>query len=618
MSRIKELENLITYHRNKYYNGTPEINDELYDNFEEELRQLDSNNRILNDIGKTTWDGFPKVKHNMFMHSQEKVSTEEAFSDWWKKRNINSVILEYKLDGLSIALQYKNGILDKAVTRGDGETGDDVTDNVKKMKNVIFNVSDSFTGTVRSEIIMNKSTFNNYFKNDFANPRNLASGICKNKEGKNCEFLNIIAYDVQGNIPFYEEKDKLTWLYYNKFTVVANYEINSIKEIFEKRNEIEAIRKELDYDIDGIVIKDINIDLEDVKRKRPMKQIAFKWESDAAETILREVIWSNNGHNYTPVAIFDAVNLMGTTVKQASLVNIDEIKRLDIMINDKILVSKRGEIIPKIEEKIENAENRIPIIFITKCRLCNSNLIITNKRIYCNNEFCEGKIYHKLQKWTNTLDVKGFGDALILHLIKSGISTIIDLYNKDLINKSLNDTNLKKAFQKAFDNLYSIKEISLSKFIAGFDIEGIGEGIIEFLVNANYNTFDKLMTLTKEDLLKVEGFSEIRAEVFMNEIPKYLPEMINLQEFIYIKSPEVKKEDLKGKSFCFTGALETMKRNDAEKLVKEKSGEIKAVTKGLTYLVTNDTTTGSSKLKKAKDLGIKIITEKEFLKIINE
>ncbi|MDA3941858.1 MAG: hypothetical protein PF693_21525 [Spirochaetia bacterium] len=268
-----------------------------------------------------------------------------------------------------------------------------------------------------------------------------------------------------------------------------------------------------------------------------------------------------------------------------------------------------------------NKENT-GIIIPTNCEVCSTKLTITGARVYCPNLDCGGRKFHRLEKWIAKTGVKGFGPALMNHLYNDGfIEDIFDLYTLDL-GVVLASTNLKKATQKAFNNLYKIKELKLETFVSGFDIEGIGEGVVKFAVNAGFDTLDKLNKATIEDFMEVEGFSEGRATLLHDAMENLYDEMVELTIFVSIKEiKEVVKNDeeddvnkLEGASFCFTGKLENMTRNEAAELVLKKGGTVKSgVSAGLDFLVTNDKNSESSKNKKAESLGTEIITEAQFM-----
>jgi DNA ligase (NAD+) len=349
---MTDLENQILYYQKKYYDGEPEISDAEFDNLWDQLRSEQPDSTVLRSIGADT-SLFPKANHIMFLGSQQKAKDESEFIKWSKKQNTKSFLVQLKLDGASLELQYKNGQFLKAVTRGDGTVGDDITVNVKKMKGVPMNVEPSFTGAIRAEVLMFKSDKNKYFP-EMANCRNGAVGTMKQKDGKGCEHLNVISYDVFG-FDNKNELQKIRWLEDNGFNSVIIYHCNTVNEIIDYRNKISSARDNLDYDIDGIVVKCIEFDPEDLKRDRPDKQIAFKFSLEFANTELLNVEFRQSGKRFTPVAHINPVQLCGTTVKQASLHNMDILNNFisqGMMIGSIIRIVKAGEIIPYVEKVV--------------------------------------------------------------------------------------------------------------------------------------------------------------------------------------------------------------------------------------------------------------------------
>jgi len=324
--KIAELEKLIKYHRDLYYNQTPEISDAKYDKLEDELRALDPNNPLLFKVGQDSSPLFTKTEHIMPMMSQDKASSPEEFKKWAKKRNYSLFIVQYKLDGISIELQYKSGIFQKAVSRGDGKVGDDVTENVMNAKGLVKKLSERFTGALRAEVLLFRDIFNKRYS-DNQNPRNAAAGIIRRKDHKGSEDLTLICYDAyssDNDVRFANETQKIKWLKAQGFETVKTKTAKTPQEVIEIRQEvIESIRDSLNYEIDGLVIKGKEIDLEDMKRAKPESQIAFKFPAETIDSTLLDVEWSVSGANYTPVAIIEPVELMGSTIQRASLANPD-------------------------------------------------------------------------------------------------------------------------------------------------------------------------------------------------------------------------------------------------------------------------------------------------------
>ena len=632
-SRINELVSLIKRYQTSYYNGEGEISDAEFDALWDELKNLDPENEILKKIG-TDSGNFAKLRHVMPMGSQEKAANPEQFLGWASKHVYDEYFVEFKLDGASLELQYEHGKLVHAVTRGDGTIGDDITVNAKKMNGVaaaLFDLAGNlidYSGGIRGEVIMTHDVHKEKFS-DKANCRNAANGLMKRKDGEGCEYLKLIVYDAfspSGNQPFNDEESKVNWLKSCGFNTVPLKICKSPQEVIEYRSRVMDIRNQLEYDIDGLVIKERQINFQDASRARPDRQIAFKFSLEEAVTILRCVDWSVNGGTYTPVAVFDEVELNGTKVQRASLANPDTMKALGVKIGCKVVVVKRGEIIPKIESVIhEDALCESPVVFPDKCECCGSKLIDNGSRLYCPNKKCSKRILHQLLKWVQVADIRDLGETLVTQLFEKGkVQSISDLYKlsaEDLTPFFLNEESLaaeKKSLgaEKVAASIQNHRKMSLAVFVAGFDIEGIGETTVEKLVAAGFNTLNALLNMTVEQASAVYGFAEILAKTAVDGLNENALEMRFLAEnFVEIVQDSAGK--LVGQSFCFTGELHSMKRNDAEALVKANGGTCKSsVTKDLSYLVTNDVSSGSSKNQKAVKFGIPVINEEQFIKML--
>ena len=628
-SRIKELVSLITRYQASYYNGEGEVSDAEFDRLWDELKALDPENPVLHKVGADSGN-FAKLRHVMPMGSQEKAANPDEFLAWAEKHVYDEYLVEYKLDGASLELQFEHGKLIYAVTRGDGTIGDDITVNARKMRGIVSVLKDSsgqvidYTGGIRGEVIMTHSVHKNKYP-DKANCRNAANGLMKRKDGEGSENLNFISYDafaVTGDQPFNDEEEKINWLTACGFETVRLVICKTPAEVIDYRASIMEDRSRIEYDIDGLVIKERQINHLDASRARPDRQIAFKFSLEEAVSTVREVEWSMNGGTYTPVAIFDEVDLNGTKVKRASLANPDTMRALGIKIGSKVVVVKRGEIIPKIERILPEEENCTPVVFPQKCECCGTSLKDEGSRLFCPNKQCGKRVLHQLTKWVQIVDIRDLGESLIKSLYESGtVKSISDLYaltTEQLTPFFLNEQSIaaeKKSLgaEKVYSSIQNHRRMSLSVFVAGFDIEGIGETTVEKLVSAGFDSIEKLLNMTEEEAARVSGFAEKMASIAVEGLVENSEEMKSLSNgIIEIESATV--GILSGKSFCFTGELITMKRSDAEKIVKENGGTCKSsVTKDLSYLVTNDVSSGSSKNAKAAKLGIPVIDEKAFL-----
>lgn len=635
--RITELEKLIVKYQKSYYNGEGEISDAEFDSLWDELKLLDPQNPILHKVGADSGN-FEKAPHVMPMGSQEKAANPEQFLSWAQKHKYDEYLVEYKLDGASLELQYNGGILVRAVTRGDGSTGDVITANALKMDGVKKELYDAdgklsgFTGGVRGEVIMKRSVHKKYFS-DKANCRNAANGLMKRKDGSGSEHLTLIAYDVwatQGEQPYKDEEEKLAWLKKYGFNTVVLKICSNADQVIEYRAKVMEERKNLDYDIDGLVIKERAVNHEDALRARPDRQIAFKFSLEEAVSVVRKVEWNESGATYTPVAVFDAVDLNGTSVQRASLANPNTIAALGLQIGSHVIVVKRGEIIPKIESVVpqeDKSEKTFSVELPVKCETCGSTLVNEGTRLYCPNKSCSKRILHQLLKWVSVADIRNLGDTLVRSLFADKVlNSISDIYKLDeavlkpyfLGQESLGNEKESLGAKKVALSIQSHRKLSLAKFIAGFDIEGIGETVVEKLLDAGYDTLEKLFAASQKEIAGVYGFAKVMAQILVQGLLENKDEMEFLVKSGTIEVEQgIKQGSLTGKSFCFTGELTTMKRADAQALVKQKGGSVKTfVVKGLSYLVTNDTSSGSSKNVKAAQLGIPVINEQEFLALI--
>jgi len=615
--RVDEVEKLIRMHQELYYNAEPAISDEDFDALWAELEDIDPSNPLLRRVGADKADGWPKARHVMPMGSQSKAVDPESFETWAKKTKLDQYIVQYKLDGASIELQYVDGSLVRAVTRGDGLIGDEITQNAKKMQGVVLRLPAAFTGGIRGEVLMSHKIHDGKYS-DKANCRNAANGLMKRKDGQGAEDLEVICYDAAG-LPFENEVEKIEWLAAMGFTTVQTRIIPDIKEVIDYRGQVMALRPDIEYDIDGLVVKGFEIDPDDLAKPRPEKQIAFKFSPEEAVTTLVAIEWSESGTLYTPIGIVEPVKLAGTTVQRANLCNPDMIRNMDLRIGSKVVITKRGEIIPKIETLVENPPGTKDIIQPEFCGACGSTLLDEGSRLYCPNESCPKKELHRIEKWLGVLDIKEFGSALIRRLYEAGrVKTVADLYTLNIDELEGFERMGRTLAQKVLRNLYAIKEISLGEFVAAFDIEGVGLLVAEKLVNAGLSTLDSLFGADIARLVKIDGIAETMAATIIKGLASVRQEMLAVTESGAIRIREPLRPDLPahipnpfaGKSFCFTGELNSMKRSEAEKRIRLLGGSAKsAVTKDLDYLVTNDPASGSEKNKKAVNYGVAIIDE---------
>ena len=630
-NEIQELENKILEAQKAYYNtGNSMMSDQEFDELWNRLSEIDPNNKIFTKVGQDSSLGFAKVKHIMTCGSQNKCNEAEEFRDWYYKHAIDQdLLVEYKCDGSSIELQYENGKFMKAVSRGNGEIGDDVTDNISKAQFVVKELQDKeFTGAVRGEVLLFHDTFEKYCK-DSANCRNAANGIMKRKNSEKANLLSVVVYDVL-NIHdpdfFKKEIDKLEWLKTQKFKTIESFYMHgshTLEEIIALRDRLSTERfRTIEYDIDGLVIKTMKIDNDDLRKTRPDKQIAFKFILSEQPTMVRDVEWYANGKTRTPVAVCDPVYLCGTTVQKANLCNLQIIKALGVKIGSKVMMVKRGEIIPKIDRVLDTPINAKDIIPPDHCEYCGSKLIIKPTTVYCPNRSCINTLVHRIVKWVSVNKIYGLGPALAEALVREGIiSNVKDLYSTKI--EDMSKVMSPKIARKIIDNINNTRSMPLAKFIGGYDLDGIGETLIEKIIEAKrIEKLNQLLRLTPYEIQQIPGFAGLSSESICEELRIYSEELTELANYVSIKeAPSVPENQMPtgilGNTFVFTGALMTMSRNEAKELVTKLGGSFgTSVTSNTDYLVTNEAS-GSSKYLTAQKLGVKIINEEQFLNLAN-
>jgi DNA ligase (NAD+) len=632
--RIEHLERVIQKYQKSYYGGEAEISDGEFDLLWDELKTLAPKSPVILGIGDSAdnVDGFPKAKHLIPMGSQEKAANPGEFLAWADKHSLPKFLAQYKLDGASLELQYEKGELIRAVTRGDGTIGDDITANARRMAGVPGKLDLPFSGGVRGEVVMLREIWRQKYPSK-ANCRNAANGIMRRKDGCGCEDLKVITYDATASNDdgyFPDEVQKIEWLGKRGFETTITNICKDADEVISYRDKVAKTRDSLPFDIDGLVIKDIAIDMADLRRARPEKQIAFKFELETAFSILRRVEWSETGATYTPIGIVDPVRLAGTTVQRANLNNPGMIRSLGLRIGSAVSVVKRGEIIPKIEGlaplgalppgALPEAAATTEIEFPLSCSVCGTELVDAGTRLYCPNTGCAKRLLHRLEKWISVLDIRELGDKLIRQLFdKERVRRIADLYTLTSEELSVYERMGELSAAKVVRHIQTKRELSLSAFIAGFDLEGVAETTMDKVVSAGFNTLEKIRRASVEDLSAVYGLGEITAKIIVDGLAETAAEMdaVLAEGVISIAEPSEEFQPMRGLSFCFTGELASMKRNQAEEKIKALGASAKStVVKGLSYLVTNDPGSGSAKNKKARELGVPIINEEQFLKLL--
>ena len=603
-SRIQELADKITQARLDYYNNQPTVSDKVYDAWSDELRLLDPTNVALTAVGApVTASEWKKAKHQIPMGSLNKVNTPAELTDWAKDKDCKSWFVTQKLDGLSIELVYEHGKMVQAITRGDGETGEDITVNVARMGGVNNDLKIDFNGSLRGEIIMLKSIHQKHFA-DKANPRNAASGVSKRLDGVNVDKLNILFYQVLGDVDFKTEVEQFKWLKAHKLGCPEYWEFKTVDEVNKHwRSYQDVDREKLDYDIDGLVIR-INDFAKQMawgdKDLRPLGAIAFKFDNETRESTIREIVWQvgNSGR-----------------LTRASLYNIGYIEELGLDVGAKVLVARANDVIPRIEELVKGTGTIAGAP--DSCPECCSAIREDGENLVCTNtKTCPAQVRGRIHNWINELNILEWGDTLIQKVVESGkVKTVADLYTLTVADLSAIDRMGQKSAQKCYDNLWAAKEIPLEVFLGGLSIPMIGQSTIKAIMNAGCDTLERFGQLNAQAFEQVPGVGPTKAKSLADGLKTYQQVILDILDS-GVKIKDKVQGTMTGKSVCFTGSMK-MKRPLLEKMAAEAGADVKSsVGKGLTYLVIADPNSTSSKAQAARKLGTTLISEEEFLDLV--
>jgi DNA ligase (NAD+) len=558
------------------------------------------------------------------MGSLEKVNTPDELKAWAAKQGkaTRPFLVTEKLDGISIALIMRKGKVIQALTRGDGTTGEDITANVRKMKGLPQ--GDMFWPDadlhVRGEIVLLKADLKEHFPG-YKNPRNAAAGIAKRLDGEGSEHLKVLSYQVAEGSVRDSRATMMDQLMRWGFAVPFWKKVTLSEVIDEWERYQKETREALDYDIDGLVVEydDFAYQLGlGEKDGRPHGARAFKFAGIAKETTLRGIQNQTGSQGrITPVGVFDPVDLMGTTVTNASLYNWKYIRDLGLDIGAKVLIHRAGDVIPRCGQIVTSTGTvaKPP----TNCPSCDAPTEMDGEYLTCpNTAACPAQTLGRLQRYIKEQNILEWGEAVLERLIEAGkVKTVADLYRlkeKDLM--SIDRMGAKSA-AKLINTLWGKNPIPAEQFLGALAIPMCGSSTFELIMDAGYDTVAKIYAMTFDQLQAVKGLGPVKSETVHNWLKKN-PNAVSEVEALGLKISNRTIGSLTGKSFCFTGKS-TMKRADLEALVKSKGGTVKSsVGKGLTYLVMADPSSGSSKAQAAQKLGTETISEESFMKMANQ
>lgn len=646
--RIKELSEQLEYHNNLYYNmDEPEISDFEYDkmlreleNLEEEFPNLKSPLSPTNKVGGNAGEKFSPVTHTVPMESLHDSFSHDELRDFDRKVREVAInpqyVVEPKFDGLSVSCEYENGVFVRGSTRGDGITGEDVTDNILTIKSLpkrIANAPEYLE--VRGEVYMSFKSFDELTRRQeeneektFKNPRNAAAGSLRQKNAKITaqRNLDIFIFNIQQirGVELTSHRQSLDYLAELGFPTSFYNVYDDIEEVIEEIERIGNMRGSFDYAIDGAVVKVNDFETRTLlgsTAKYPKWAEAYKYPPEEKPTKLLN-IEINVGRTgvLTPVGNFEPVQLAGTTVSRATLHNKDFIEEKGICIGDTVIIRKAGEIIPEVLSVKEHAENAVPFEFPKLCPSCGSPVSHDESEaaIRCTNTDCPAQLMRHLIHFVarDAMDIDGLGPAVLEQLVEENlVKSPADLYRlrvEDIID-------LERMAEKSANNLISAieksKENELYRLIFALGIRNIGLKAAK-LICENFLTIDDIMNAKASDFETIDGFGEIMAMSLENYFSlDSTKELVNDLKSLGLKmkssAPKADGGIFSGKTFVLTGTLPTMKRSEASKIIEANGGKTSSsVSKKTSYVLAGDE--AGSKLTKAQSLGITIITEEEF------
>ena len=648
----EKLQKQIQYHNDRYYNkDAPEISDYEYDmllrsleDLEAQFPQLITEESPTQKVGGRASQKFAPVVHSVPMESLHDAFSEEELYDFDRKVRAAvedpAYVVEPKFDGLSVSCEYKNGLFVRGSTRGDGTVGEDITENLMTIKSLPKRLSEPLPYLeVRGEVYMSNDSFLRLLEKQeeneekpFKNPRNAAAGSLRQKDSRITaqRDLDIFVFNIQQieGHTLQSHAQSLQFLAQLGFPAPPFYHVfTHIEGVINEIQRIGNMRGELPYQIDGAVVK---VDSFAHRRllgstaKFPKWAEAFKYPPEEKATKLLDIV-INVGRTgaLTPTGVFEPVTLAGTTVTRAVLHNEAFIKEKDIRIGDTVVLRKAGEIIPEVIRPVSHEEGSEPYQIPMECPVCHSHAVREDAVIRCINPACPATLRRNLIHFASraAMDIEGLGPAAIDQLLDSGlISSPADLYG--LTEEQL--TGLERFAEVSARNLVEAiarsKENPLSRLLFGLGIRGIGERAAQLLAR-HFGTMDAVCQASQEDISAIDGFGEIMAasvvEYFSEPEAKELIEKLRQYGLNFTEPVEETGQALAGKTIVVTGTLPTLKRKEAEALIEQHGGKAtSSVSKKTDYVLAGED--AGSKLTKAQQLGIPILSEEEFRAMIQE
>ena len=655
--RIIQLREKLEYYAKKYYDeDNPEISDFEYDmlmnelkNLEKQFPELITSESLTQKVGGTVKEGFEKVTHEVPLQSLQDIFDFEelkAFDIRMKKASEEyklplEYVVETKIDGLSVSLEYRNGEFYRGATRGNGTVGEDVTDNLKTVKSIPKKLKENINIIVRGEVFISKQDFEKLNEEReileeplFANARNAAAGSLRQLDSNITKKrpLDIYCFNVQKSDKkfesHYESLEYLKKIGFNVNPVI--YKCCNLQEVIDGINKIGEDRESLTFGIDGAVIKVDNLELREkigTTFKAPKWAIAYKYPPEKKETILKDIV-CNVGRTgaITPMAILEPVKVAGSTISKTTLHNEDFIKEKDLRIGDTVIIQKAGDVIPEVVEVVKSKRTGKEKEFVmpTVCPVCGSTAVREDGEavLRCIGIECSAKLLRSIVHFVSKdcMNIKGLGYAIVEELInRKLISNIADIYYLKLEDIASLKKNGTKFAQNLIDAIQESKNNDLSRLINSFGIRHVGTKSAKILAR-KFKSMDNLMNASIEKLYMIDDVGEITANSvyeFINQdqtrdlVNKLKNAGVNMQ----LLETDVEDNRFSGMTFVLTGTLEKYTRQEASDLIERLGGKTSGtVSKKTNYVLAGEE--AGSKLTKAEKLGVKIISEKEFEEMV--